>query len=305
LSRASGLHRALRLTVAALLVTAFGAWTMLHVDLPALSVILAGADPTVVLLAMPALILAIWTARTVRWLVVLAALGIAAPFGRTYLSIGAALGLAVVTPFQAGELLKLAHARRAHRVELATAAGGFAAERALDILVLAALTLAAGLTTGTGRLFWALCALAGAGAVLAMVLRMHRYELPVSLARGLQAALDLRPWRILLPMVAATVASWLLTALLWQTAAAAVDVHVPFSLNILLVGFVMLATIASLVPGGAGVSDFAAVAVLVQHGYAAEQAVAAAMMLRLITVLAAVLGVLHWMVLRAVLRHAG
>jgi uncharacterized membrane protein YbhN (UPF0104 family) len=303
---APGMRTALRWTAMALLVAAFAGWALLHVDLPALGAILAGADLWRVLLAMPALILGAWVARTLRWLVVLGACGVAAPAGRTYLSVGAALGLAVVTPLQAGEMLKLAHARSAHGVGLATAAGGFAAERMLDILVLGALTLAAALwLAGGDRAAWTLGGLAAAGAAaLGAVLLAQRSPgliaaLPAAARRALDGAAALSPPRILLPVLAATVAAWLLTALLWQVAAEAVEVRVPFALNLLLLGLVMVATVASLVPGGAGVSDLAAVAVLVQHGYTAEQAVAAALMLRLITVQAALLGLVHWLVLRA------
>jgi uncharacterized membrane protein YbhN (UPF0104 family) len=268
------------------------------VDLKLVLALLAKANLFQVLVVLPLLIIAVWAVKTARWLLVLRAFGIVAAPGSTYLAVAAALGLAIITPMQSGEALKLAHAKAAHNVEVAKGLGGLAAERVLDLLAVALMTLGASALLLHGRyrdmLLALVAGLLGACALLAVAGWV--FQLPSRLRDGLDgfAAIGRRPV-LLCGTVGLTVLSWLLTAKLWQAAMASVGVEVPAGLTVLVMGLVMLATVASMLPGGAGVSDAAAVVILTQHGFSAEQGVAAALALRFITVLAIVLGLGHGM----------
>ena len=69
-----------------------------------------------------------------------------------------------------------------------------------------------------------------------------------------------------------TTLCWLLNALLWQVTLSAVDVHVSFAASMAIVGIVMFAIVASMVPSGIGVSEVTVSGLLVVLGCSPEVA---------------------------------
>lgn len=294
------LTRPLQLTLIGLLI-ACGLWTLSNLDLKALGTSLLEADLYTLVVTMPALIIGTWVLRAARWGTVLQGLGCHFDPLRLYLQTAVSLGLAVATPAQSGELVKIAYARGVGGGSVNQLAGGFAVERIFDILSLVALTaLALVLTTTRYGNAWTYLLLvlavfcAGVSGLL-----FSRRRLPASIREAIDAATRMSASVGRLAVIAAlSLLCWILSAVLWQASMAAVSVDVPLSGTIILVGLVLAANILSLLPGGLGVSELTTAGALLVMGYSAEQGVAAALMLRMITVLCMVAGLLHWIALR-------
>jgi uncharacterized membrane protein YbhN (UPF0104 family) len=283
--------------------TAVFAWVLWRVDLAAIVSVLAMADGYRVWFVMPTLILTVWVLRTVRWLIVLVALGFAPKIIPTYLSVGAAIGLGSATPGQTGELLKLAYVQRSERADLARSVSGFVIERVADMLVLSALTATASIVflTDSRVLVPAIAILmVTLASMIILPAILERPGIPNflrSLAKGVKVMLvqPLSGSMILL----VTLLCWLVTTQLWHVALRAIGIDVPFAFCILLVGGVTIATVATLLPGGIGISELTVVVLLNRLGYGADDALAAALILRLITLQTMALGLAHWLVLKA------
>jgi uncharacterized membrane protein YbhN (UPF0104 family) len=283
----------------------FVAWAHGAVDAGRVAGIVVSADLFGVFVAMPFLVLSAWVVRAARWMLILRALGIVTPVVQTYLSVGASLGLAAATPAQAGEFLKLVHLKSKDG-STARAAGGFAAERLADVIVLAALTLVTSnaLFNGTGYsirlavLLVTLASVAGAAVVMAGG-NSDRLPLPGVVRSTVAGCAEItRKPAVTLLVFGATLISWLLTARLWQVSLATVAVEISMVLSVALVGVVTFATVLSFLPGGAGVADITVVALLTQQGHTVEQGLAAALILRFISFLIMTLGLVHWIVLK-------
>src|SRR5690349_11625307 len=111
-------------------------WGALNIDLGATLFALQQANPIKVFLYLPLLILVVWLLRALRWGLIIQAAGVSIDPLRVYLSTAVSLGLAVVTPAQSGEVLKIKHVVDAEQLRFLSAAGGFAAERFYDITIL-------------------------------------------------------------------------------------------------------------------------------------------------------------------------
>jgi uncharacterized membrane protein YbhN (UPF0104 family) len=282
--------------------TAVFVWVLWRVDLAAIVSVLAMADGFQVWLVMPMLILAVWVLRAVRWMIVLVALGFAPRIIPTYLSVGAAIGLGSATPGQTGELLKLAYVQRSGRSDIARSVSGFVIERVADIFTLLVLTTTSSIVVlSDSRLLIPAIAIAIAmlACMVILPLILDRSGIPTvlrSLSKGVKAMVvkPLSGFMILL----VTLLCWLVTTQLWHVALGAIGIEVPFAFCILLVGGVTIATVATLLPGGIGISELTVVVLLNRQGYGADDAFAAALVLRLITLQTMALGLAHWLVLK-------
>jgi len=87
-----------------------------------------------------------------------------------------------------------------------------------------------------------------------------------------------------------TVIIWLLYAGLWWVSILAINVRVNFGEICLLLGGVMLAVVASMTPGGLGVSELGSRGIMLWLGASVADAEAVAIALRLLTPLIALAG---------------
>ena len=283
-----------------------GFWLFANLDLRTTIVYVKRADHVKILLYLPLLMLAVWVLRALRWGVVLRSAGVSIDPLRIYLSTATSLGLAAVTPAQSGEMLKIKHAADASKLGLYGGIGGFAAERFYDASVLLMLTILAALVTmKSAAQNFTLVALAVTGVALAGALVLNTIpagRLPawlVEVLNGFKASTS-RP-AVAIGLAALTAACWLLTAVSWQVAMSAVGVDVTLAAAMAIVGIVMFAILASMVPAGIGVSELTISGLLVLLGFAPEQALSAALILRVLGLWAVVLGLIHWCLFESVL----
>jgi uncharacterized membrane protein YbhN (UPF0104 family) len=290
-------------SIAYVLAAIFLAWTLAAVDLVAVAALLKSANlPMLLLVQIPALVLLFWLLRGLRWHLVLAALGAEPSFVSSYFSTAVSLGLAAVTPMQSGELLKLAHARDRHGLSIAAGTAGFAVERLADVIVLLALSGAASLALLLPSVGLAMTAVGlavasvTAAAVLVFLGRRVAPGMVDELARGARILLA-RPG-LQIAVWTLTVGCWILCALIWHTSLHAVGIDTSIAQSTFLVGVVTLAGVALMVPGAVGVAEATVAAVLVQQGFAEEQAVTGALALRSISLVLVALGAVHWWLTR-------
>lgn len=292
----------IRLALGMLIAGAVAVWAFHAVDLAAVVDAFAIADVGPTVGRMTALVLLVWFVRAWRWHLILLALGTRVPFVATYMSTAVSLGLSAVTPVQAGEVIKVVHANRRFGAGAAASVGGFAFERVADLTVLLAMTFAVGHLLLVPQQAIALTALivVGLGVVFGAIAVwiLHRFaaESVTEFIRGARVLLD-RP-ALHLGVWTATIACWVLTAVLWKTALGGVGIDTSLQGAALLVGLVTLVGIAVLVPAGVGVSEATVTALLVQQGFAPEEGLAGALALRFITLIAIALGAGHWVAMR-------
>lgn len=291
----------MRWAVAFLLCVALAIWAAIHTDFVSIWSILQQADLVEVFVAMPLLILVVWALRAVRWIVIIRSFGLTAPVLATYLSIGASLGLAAVTPAQTGEVLKLSYLKADQGISLSHGAGGLVAERLADVMAILLLMVIASMqiiapAVSVSTLIVSIAILALCVAFATLVTRhMTLPSVIMSVRKGFVEVLR-RPGASGLVFVL-TLGCWLVTSILWQTALHSIGLQISVIVAILLVGVVMLTTVLSFLPAGVGVSEVTIVAILNQQGFGADEALAAAAILRVITLMAMGLGLVHWIAL--------
>lgn len=251
-----------------------------------LGLLLAGTLP---------LLLAIFSLRGLRWLVVLGIKPNRGRFWQSFCANGAAAGLAALTPFQLGEIIKIRLIPDHHGSAWRLGASGFFVERLLDLSGVLGMGLC-GLAMHFGfaslaPLVLLLPLLAG---LLFGLLTSHLHRLPSRLQPYLEA---LRHRQRIIQASLLTIVIWMLYAGLWWVAILAINVRLDFSQVCILLGGVMLAVVASMVPGGIGVAELGSRGIMLWLGASATDADAIAIALRLLTPLIAMAGLACLLVL--------
>lgn len=235
-----------------------------------------------------ALMTCIFTVRGMRWLAVLGL-----PFDRSRLwqsfcANGAASGLAALTPFQLGEVIKVRLIPDHHGSAWRMGVSALLVERLLDLAGVA----------GVGLCGVALHLKLGWIAPIALLLPIWCGQL-FYLLRPLTRHLPkrLKPYlqlphsrRHITGASLLTTMLWLLYAALWWLTVTAMNVSVDFGQISLLLGGVMLAVVASMTPGGLGVAELGSQGILLWLGKSHADADSSAIALRLLTPLLVLAG---------------
>ena len=233
------------------------------------------------------LLVAIFAVRGWRWLVVLGIKPSHTNLWQSFCANGAAVGLASLTPFQIGEAVKIKMIPEQHGTTWRLGLSAFFVERLLDLAALCSVGLS-GLTLHFGY---------GWAAPLALLMPLPGSLLLSSLCRLIRLPARMKPYAEVLyrtPRVAMaallTIPLWLLYAALWWTALHAMHIAVDFSEVAILLGGVMLAVVASMTPGGLGVSELGSRGILLWLGMSSADADVGAIAIRLLTPLAVIVG---------------
>jgi uncharacterized membrane protein YbhN (UPF0104 family) len=234
------------------------------------------------------LLMFVWTLRTLRFTAIARAMGGKVSFSSAYLHVSAAIGAGVVTPLQAGEVLKMALLRRAANASIAQLGRVFLLERVVDVVTLGLLTVtfAGGFFDGPPQI--ALVAAGSAGLAGYISVALWR-SAPARLASVLFAGATAPSDRLVILL--STIGCWITTAYLWRYVFAQVGAAVPIDSAIALTGLVSFANMLSAIPAGLGVSEVSTALLLQRLG--AADAHAAALALRFLTPLVMVLSAIH------------
>lgn len=240
------------------------------------------------------LLLTICAVRGWRWLVVLGIQPNPSTLWQSFCANGAAAGLASLTPFQIGEVIKIRMTPNHHGTGWRLAVSAFFVERLLDLSTLCSVGLG-GLALYFGYV-WIV--------PLALLLPLFGSLLLSFLCRLIRLPPKLQPYAEALrhmPRVAAaaalTVPLWLLYAALWWIALHAMNIAVDIPQVAILLGGVMLAVVASMTPGGLGVSELGSRGLLLWLGMSTADAEIGAVAIRLLTPLIVAVGLTCLLVL--------
>lgn len=237
-----------------------------------------------------------------RWQIYLARLGLDVPTGHSFLVFGAGLTM-TISPAKLGEVLKSALLRRSYGIPISRSAPIVVVERmtdALGIVVLGVLALVASRSSSG----WPLLVVVAAGAaVLVAALRAPLHQRLHRLAEARRAALDLVGLRLLLGATLLSAASWFFECLAAYACVRGLGIDVGLSEVTLVFTVASLAGALSFLPGGLGVAEGSMTALLqVIAGVARAEAVAATVLIRLVTLWFAVM--VGLVALAAEQRHA-
>jgi len=244
-----------------------------------LGLLLAGALPV---------LFAIFSLRGLRWLIVLGIKPSRARFWHSFCANGAAAGLATLTPFQLGEIIKIRLIPDHHGSAWRLGVSGFFVERVLDLSGVLGMGLC-GLAIHFGLAWLAPLALLLpllAGLLLGL-LANHYHRLPSRLRPYMEA---LRHKQHIIQASLLTIVIWMFYASLWWVAVLAINVRLDFGQICILLGGVMLAVVASMTPGGIGVAELGSRGIMLWLGASTTDAETIAIALRLLTPLIALAG---------------
>lgn len=250
-------------------------------------------------------IVAYWVLRALRWYTILRNLGVRMRFGELYVCCAASLGIATVTPFQSGEMLKVELLKRHGALQRTAGYGSFAVERVLDLLTIvsaAAVCLLVGFGSEMSRAAVLLVLGAVAAAALVGALVVSRMSAGGRFGEFLRSVrVSLRGWATTLTVVALTAAAWVLVVVGWQLSLHSIGLDIGFFRVLTLMTAVTLAGILSFIPGGLGVMEAGSAQILMKFGQSAATAQAGAILIRCYGLLVVSLGLAHfggWLLMR-------
>lgn len=235
--------------------------------------------------------------RTCRWWIVVRRANPDIKFGDLYWISAVVVSLAILTPGQLGEALKIELLKRRGLLARLPGLGAFALERVLDVLAIAGMG-AIGVMFGSGlsqRYPWLRLGIGILIAIgLAALYLLLRFD-PGGrashwLARMRTGSGSPATWA---KMAMLTFLSWGFIGVGWQIALLAVDVRLSLPEIIWLVSLVTLGTLVSLIPGGLGVAEVLTVQALANMGIAPVSAQAGALILRVYAVIIVLFGLAH------------
>jgi uncharacterized membrane protein YbhN (UPF0104 family) len=238
-----------------------------------------------------------WALRTIRWRILLSRTDTHVPLIDLYLCTAVSLSFAMFTPLQSGEMLKIELLKKYGMVQRFPGYGSFLVERALDMVALLSVGCLSLLTTldilpNRAYAYYilgciVLLCLVGSIAIWKLRLRGRPQLLLMTMRQCIGDA------RTLILVSGITCVSWASVAFSWQLFLYSAGINIGFVNALALMSVVSLISIASLIPGGVGISEVGSSTILMRFGLAASTAQAGAIVLRSLSLVAIALGAGH------------
>ena len=251
-------------------------------------------------LAVAATIIFFWIFRTVRWFVLLKAAGIEIDFCRLYLIGSMAVALAIVTPLQSGEALKVEFLKRAGSMERVPGYGIFMAERILDFLVVIFIALTS-VVFGISRFLNPVAVFFIAALMLISFVvffaATKRLSPENTLGKFFQPFNQcVRSKKLLLTVVVLTIAGWFFIVLGWYASFRSVSISIGLFETAATMAVTTLLGILSLIPWSLGISEVGISSFLVYFRQSVPLAQTGALIIRIYGIVTLLLGVIHFLI---------
>jgi uncharacterized membrane protein YbhN (UPF0104 family) len=230
-------------------------------------------------------IFAFWSLRALRWSLLLKTVNAqGGNFLQLYLCTACCLALSTITPAQSGEALKVELLRKISGLQRIKGYGCFAVERALDLLSVFQLTLAAmflgvGPELGLSISFLAIAFVLICAALLAVAWMASRIGPWKMRIRVMMGTLVGSPGRLFFAWLL-SMAGWVVVVASWGLCLASVGIYVSVDQLLFLTTAITVINVLSLVPGGLGVAEVSTVFALAHFGVPAALAQAGAIIRR-------------------------
>lgn len=235
--------------------------------------------------------------RTWRWLILVRHSNPSVGFFDLYWITAVVVSLAILTPGQSGEALKVELLKQRGLLDRLPGLGVFAFERIFDLMAVVAMGLV-GLIFGSGISDRYPGLAIGAGVFFAIGM-IGLYVLSGNGANR-QAPNWLKQMRaangtptIWLGLGLLTLLSWSLIGFCWKVSLASVGIDLSLQEILWLISLVTLGTVLSFIPGGLGVAEVLTVNALMHMGASPVAAQAGALILRAYALIVVVIGVGH------------
>ncbi len=262
--------------------------------------ILRNAELAWLLVAGSLAIVLFWFLRSLRWWVLLDALGVRVGFPELYYCTVLSLTLSTVTPLQSGEILKIELLKKNGRMERSAGYGSFLLERALDTVAIAVIAAAGAAYRLYPDLdqasFWIV--IAGLMALAVPALRFL-WKIPMRFATAeVLKQLSLQTYSVgtILVVTVLTLCSWIAVAIGWQVCLLSISLSPGLEEILFMVAALSIINVLSFIPGGIGIFEAGAAALLLAFGQAEAMAQTGAIILRFQLLLVLALGALHYAV---------
>jgi uncharacterized membrane protein YbhN (UPF0104 family) len=252
-------------------------------------------------------IVAYWMLRALRWHILLRRANVSVPLFDLYMCTAVCLSLALFTPLQSGEALKVEFLRKYGTMRGVPGYATFLVERVLDLTTILAMACWSLLTVLDILPSWfhaygliAALPVLGAGGIFGL----RRLRLKGRMGELLDAMRHCvgDPATLVLVLLI-TFSSWVTVVVSWQVVLYSAGIPLGFGQAVALVSLIALVSVVSLIPGGLGISEVGVFQMLMQFGFTALIAQAGALVLRSFTVAAIAFGIGHlglWKLVRTI-----
>jgi len=218
-----------------------------------------------------------------------------------------ALSLAIITPFQSGEMVKVELLKKHANLSRFTGYSSFLVERVVDLLTVVTMGVV-GVVLNLNMSKWrpylyaaailaALIIVGGLAALKAMPLRGKPREFVDQMRQCIGDG------RTLALVLFWTVLGWLAVAASWLACLRATSVNITLTQCVALMALITLASILSLIPGAVGIAEAGTAEILIGFGYSAASGQGGAVILRGYGLLLILLGVIHLMLWRFITKE--
>lgn len=235
--------------------------------------------------------------RTLRWHILTKRVNPRVRFADLYWISTVVVSLAIITPGQLGETLKIELLKRKGLLGRLPGLGSFMLERIMDLLVLVGmgligLMLGSGLTERHPGLGQAIVILALTGLATLYLLIHHKpgARIPEWLSQVRSGTGSPTTWIGILML---TLCSWFLIGAGWYTVLYAIGIELDLLEVQWLIALVTLGTVLSMIPGGLGVAEVLTVEALVTMGIDPATAQSGALILRTYALMVILFGLVH------------
>ena len=262
-----------------------------------LAQVLKNVDVAFLVVGGGASIVLYWALRTLRWHILLRGTDTHVPWLDLYLCTAVSLSFSLFTPLQSGEMVKVELLKKYGMIRRFPGYGSFLVERALDLVVLLSMACISLLTvvdilpnrTYAYAILGILFVASVAGLVVLTKVRLKGR--PQQLLETMRQCVGDAP--TLIAVTAISCVSWASVAFSWQVFLYAGGIHIDFAQAVALMSVVALISLASLIPGGIGVTEVGTSQMLIHFGFATPVAQAGSIVLRCYSLVAIGLGVGH------------
>lgn len=242
-------------------------------------------------------ILLFFLIRTFRWYVILKNLGVELKFSELYLCSSVALSVAIFTPVQSGEILKIELLKRHGIIKRNVGYSTFLLEKIVDLFILIFVALCAIPVLFKSAVdevvFYSLLA-SFIALLLIMLLILRFVTFNVKYITFLNEIKNtLNNGSHFLTVILISCLGWTCIVLGWQVMLLALSIDLGFGNTAMLISSITLISIMSFIPGAIGVSEVGITEFLLKLNYPEALAQSAAIFIRIYGLLTLFCGVCH------------
>lgn len=264
---------------------------------------LRDVDPAVLMAAFT-MIPVFWFFRTWRWGTLLHHYGVAVRFKTLFVGNAIAIGFANYTPAQLGEAIKVELVNRVQPIDKRVGYSVFILEKLIDLMLVVLVSSVCLAVVGSRVATPEIRSVAfiASTVVIGLLIGLMVVPLPSFWRKHFNKILGPCGKRFVIAEVSlASLGAWLNMAVVWYLCLLSLDIEVEYIDVLLLMMLISLIAVVSVIPGGIGIREAGVAWFLVNLGVTESDAVSAALVIRLLSLVVLSLSVLIYFARTALL----